>query len=307
MKMKQYIIISSRLICLVVFLIFLGSVGLLYSYKEGQRPLPVFVLDYLGKQEAKALRGVVLSGSDSQLADEATYSIAMELYGLMQEQTEGELKGHTFSSIAEAKKVVQCLGYEILNGAAPVFSYYMTEDGKYHLYYEYGTEAAEQHKEATAYIDNLYASIECQVNSLTTEGEKAAFIADFICNSVVENYDSTLKNRTIYQLMTSEEKTGVCTVYTTLFDRFCEKAGIHESYIVLGVSKGDDSELHCWNKLIFSDGSIHYYDVTNYGSRYSKSLIDFDINYLYESFCYREVLFEEFGYRVGVNYVVEIQ
>lgn len=304
--MKRFIIISSRIICLAAILFLLYSIGLLNSYRIGQRPLPVFVLDYLGKQEAKDLQGVVLAGSDSQLADDYTYSIAMELYGLMQEQTEGELKGYTFSSIAEAKKVIQCLGYEVLNGASPVFSYYMTEDGKYCLCYQYGAEAIKQHKEATAYIDNLFASIEGQVNSLATEGEKAAFIAGFICNSVVKQYDWSFKARTIYQLMASKEKTGVCTVYTTLFDRLCEKAGIDESYIVLGVSKENGSELHCWNKLIFSDGSVHYYDVTSYGSKFSKSLIDFDSNYLCESFYYREFTFEEFGYRVGVNYVVEI-
>lgn len=77
-------------------------------------------------------------------------------------------------------------------------------------------------------------------------------------NNIVREYDYSLANGTIYDLYISGTGTGVCNVFATLFDRLCEKAGI-ESYVIIGRVQG---VLHTWNKVIFTDGSVHHYDLT---------------------------------------------
>lgn len=304
MKSSNIIVKASKGICFVVLFICLVSciyAGFLYT---GVAPLPITLLDYLGERETKALRNVILD-SNSQLVDENSYNAATALYELIEREDEARFEGYSFSSVAELKRVVQCLCFEIINGGAPEIQYYY-RDGAYHMQYKYGAEAAKQHREATEFIDELYSNIEEQVNSLATEAEKAEFIAKHIKNEVVKGYDWTYNNRTIYDFMKSEDRVGVCSVYTMLFDKLCEKAGISNCYIVVGMLKSNEEVLHCWNKLIFSDGTVRYYDVTSYFEdfdTYSSSLIGFDEEFYKTQFNYRELEYTESGYKVGITRV----
>lgn len=304
MKIKSLSIFLLKFICLIDLLIILSSCVYIGLLKTGLAPLPTLVLDYLGKKEEDSLKGVILANTDSQLSDPKTYSTAMALYELIEKEDEARFEGYTFDTVAELKKVVQCLNYEIFNGDIPEIKY-IYKDDSYHLSYISGEEAIRQHREATDFINEVYATIEAQVGSLETESEKAEFIAKYIKNDLIKGYDYTFQSRTIYSFMNSADQVGVCSVYTMLFDRLCEKAGFDKCYMVIGSLKEDEEMLHCWNKLVFSDSTVHYYDLTNYyeGDTYTASLINFDNKFYTTNYRYRELTFTEYGYRVGFNMV----
>ena len=71
----------------------------------------------------------------------------------------------------------------------------------------------------------------------------------------------------------------------------------------IGVLKRDDTGTHCWNKLVFSDGSVHYYDLTSYASVWNTNFIDMPHDYYNEQYGYRKLEKTEFGYKAGVNTV----
>lgn len=175
----------------------------------------------------------------------------------MAEVDECQYLDYVFDDIGTAHKVYMALGYEILNGRnSKLLAWHV--DGGYVLGWERGNEVVAQHQAASAYVNMIWNQIEGTVNSLGSEKEKADYIADYIIGNVVKEYDMSLANGTIYDTFSSGTASGVCNVFATLFDRLCEKAGI-ESYVIVGHSLGI---AHAWNKLIFTDGSVHYYDLT---------------------------------------------
>ena len=271
---------------------------------SGKQPMPLFMVDEIGRQQAESLENVVLSGTNanlSQFADSRTYGIAEQIYNEMQTSDSGVLENYEFKSIADLKKVIQCLGYEILAGeTSPVLVY--AKGDSYVIGWSDAEEVLKQNEIAENYIDEIYKENKYKIDALSSEKEKADYIADLITDKIISSYDWNYEVRTIYDLVNSPEKKGVCTVYTTLFDRLCERAGI-ECYVEIGVSKTDESAFHCWNKVIFEDGSTHYYDLTSFASSWNKNFKDMSLEYYNNNFTYRKLTNLEFGYKAGVNYV----
>jgi len=286
-------------------LIIFGVVGIVaevysLSIYKGLLPLPISLVDEIGRQQEKSLNSMVLSpGSEtSQFADEKTYSIAKELYSRMQKENSGILKDYNFSSIADLKKVVICLSYEILAGETTPLLVYKNGD-YYNIGWSDGSEIINQNQIANTYIDEVFEDNKTSIDSFETEKEKANYIADLIVDSLITGYDYSYQTRTIYDLYNSESKTGVCSVYTTLFDKLCERAGL-DCYIEIG-KKEDGEELHCWNKVIFNDGCIVYYDLTSYSTGHNNNFKAMSLDYYNYQYLYKMLKQKELGYKVALN------
>lgn len=268
----------------------------------GIKPLSVLSIDEIGKkQEAELLEsGIPLNGVTlSQFSDGQTNKIAAKLYDEMQKADSGKLIEYEFEQIATAKRVITCLAYEYLGGSTSPVQIYK-QDGKFIIGWSDADEVLRQNDIANLYIDNIFEKHKEAIEALETDKEKADYIAKVISTECITHYDDDYQIRTIYQLSESGNQVGVCTVYTTLMDRLCERAGI-TSYMEIGVLKRDGSGTHCWNRLVFSDGTIHIYDLTSYASVNNINFLDMSIDYYDNYFQYRKLNQSEFGYKAGVN------
>lgn len=263
----------------------------------GQKPIPDFMIGWLIEQEQRKNEGLPLSMTDSLFIDDFTLQVANDMLRDMAVIDNCEkYDAYIYNDIGTAHKVYLALGYEILNGrSSKIICWH--EDGGYKLGWERGHEIVMQHQTATEYVNGIWNGIEETVNSLGTEKEKAAFIAEHIKNNIVQSYDMNLSTCTIYDLAVSGSGSGVCSVFATLFDRLCEKAGI-ECYMMVG--KCYDMP-HAWNKLIFSDGSVHTYDLTCYVTTKDSGFLDMSNEY-YSLYSYTPVQFNsEEGYGFGCH------
>lgn len=199
------------------------------------------------------------------------------------------------SSLGESRQIIQCLGYEILNGRSDLRTCTDSLTGKKAIVFYMAEETIKQHEEATVYINQIWSEIEPYISSLSTEEEKATQIALKIVDVYITDYDRTYKNYAISDMIENNNYKGTCYTFTLLFDRLCEKAGI-ASYVEVGY-KGSDN-LHCWNKLVFSDGSIHYYDLAFYRYNRNSSYLNMSSS-KYSNYSLLPYLPEE-GYYTGI-------
>lgn len=199
------------------------------------------------------------------------------------------------SSLGESRQIIQCLGYEILNGRSDLRTCTDSLTGKKAIVFYMAEETIRQHEEATAYINQIWSEIEPYISSLSTEEEKATQIALKIIDVYITDYDRTYKNYAISDMIENNNYKGTCYTFTLLFDRLCEKAGI-ASYVEVGY-KGSNN-LHCWNKLVFSDGSIHYYDLAFYRYNCNSSYLNMSSS-KYSNYSLLPYLPEE-GYYTGI-------
>lgn len=204
----------------------------------------------------------MFSGSD-------TYRKAAELYKHIITEEEGTLWECPVGSYGEATKVVQCLGYEILNGRCDVCICHSQDGNTYYVRWGQGEETKKSHLAGTHYINQIWAEHGAVINSLSSESEKVQYITNLILTECVTEYDRTYKNSAISDMVSSGVYKGTCVTFSVLFDRLCGLAGI-ESYIEVGYLS---NTLHAWDKVIFKDGSVRYYDLTVYRSGKNKEYL----------------------------------
>lgn len=231
------------------------------------------------------------------LTGAGVYEIALDLYRCMTNYDKGIMKEHPFDTYGEANRVVQCFGYEILNGRSSANVYYSESKDNYCIGWSDGEKVMELHDSATNYINQIWAEHASVVNSISTESEKIKYLSKIIANDYIPEYDRSYTVYSVSDIITSGLQKGTCSTFAVVLDRLCSLAGI-ESYIELGYMGGG---MHAWNKIVFSDGIIKYYDVTMYGGENRDKYLEMDGNgELYRS-TYTPLLYDaEDGYAVGV-------
>lgn len=282
------------------------AAGTEMAKQEGMIPLAMTEVDEIGRQQEQELikSGIPLNGGTlTQFSDGLSDEVAKRLYEEMQKSASGKLEEYEFEQVASAKQAIACLAYEYLGGSTSPVKIYRSGE-KFVIGWSDADEVMRQNLVAENYINSFYEAHEETISSFKTDKEKADYIAELVTTEIVKHYDDDYQVRTIYQLSQRDEdlKVGVCTVYTTVMDRLCELAGI-QSYMEIGVLERDDSGTHCWNKLVFSDETIHYYDLTSYASVGNKNFLDMTMDYYDNCFQYRLLDKTEFGYKAGVNVV----
>lgn len=200
--------------------------------------------------------------------EEEVVFIANELFEAMKKSDSGMLEEYSIGSLTECYLIYQYLDKNILLGSCtePVI-----EDGEegYIIGWKNGEVIIKQHKEAEKFIESIITDFEFKDDSELKKLEK---MADRICSVYITEYDKSYKNRSVYDLYTSLNSSGVCTVYSSLFKAFCSENGI-KSTVLIGKTFSND-EYHVWNKVILDDGSIHYYDLTAYSESNDKRFLD---------------------------------
>lgn len=235
----------------------------------------------------------------SMFGDNGVYEDAIEIFELMRDGSKDKQvdTSHLFSSYAEGLKARQCLFYEILNGRCDLSSYSVKNSDGRVLGWQFREETMRQHDLGTSYIDKIWQEHGAVIEFLPTQLEKASYIANIIVDKYIEAYDDSYKNATISDMVESNNYRGTCLVYTTLFDRLCERAGI-DAYVEVGYYKNGD--LHAWNKLVFADGHIGYYDLTVYRLRKNKWYLDMKESDKFYQDRYTELVYDaENGFDVG--------
>lgn len=177
-------------------------------------------------------------------------------------------------SEAEVREAYRFMTREILNGDIPKFYYRMDESGKVkEVKLEDGAGILDQQKAAKAYMEDIWETHKDSIEGIAGEKERAAHIAKILVENYICAYDYSFGVHSIYELSRMGSKKGTCNVFTTLFDRICEKAGI-SGYMEIGKLKANLSASHGWNRLVFKDGTAHYYDLTLYMSLSDPSYLD---------------------------------
>lgn len=199
--------------------------------------------------------------------NEVTF-IANKLFEDMKKADSGMLEGYKMDSLTECYLIYQFLDKNILLGSCtkPVI-----EKGKegYIIGWKNGENIIRQHEEAEKFIDDIKSDLDFREESQLKSLEK---IADKICSIYITEYDYTYTNRSVYDLYTSLNSSGVCTVYSSLFKALCSENEI-KSTVLIGKTKLNN-EFHVWNKVFLDDGSVHYYDLTAYAESKDKRFLD---------------------------------
>ena len=86
----------------------------------------------------------------------------------------------------------------------------------------------------------------------TTQMEAIGLINDYIGDFLMYSYEYEQHE----VLVALSDRLAVCDVYATLFQILCQKCGIKCYYV------SDSERRHAYNYVVFSDGSIRYFDTT---------------------------------------------
>lgn len=212
------------------------------------------------------------SGGDGQEAGDIEKKAVLLYQGL--KQAGGDWAASEGFSEAEVREAYQFMTREILNSNVPKIFYRMDASGNVKaVRLEDGARILDQHEAAEAYVENIWKTHKDSIEGITGEKERADHIAKILVENYICAYDYSLGVKSIYDLSSMGSKKGTCNVFTTLFDRICEKAGIN-GYMEIGKLKKNLSASHGWNRLVFEDGTAHYYDLTLYMSLSDPSYLD---------------------------------
>lgn len=91
----------------------------------------------------------------------------------------------------------------------------------------------------------------------TDDYEKLKSISDI----VVATIEYTSGYRDLYSVVT--ENKGVCNSYTLMMKKLCESMG-YRSDMCFGYVEESHDTYHTWNKILLSDGTYQYFDLTAY-------------------------------------------
>ena len=106
------------------------------------------------------------------------------------------------------------------------------------------------------------------INRKTTIYKAVELLNDYLCDYFWYDHENLNRDYNV----AIETGAAVCHVYSVLFQACCAKCGIQCAYI------GDSSMSHAYNKIIFSDGTVRYIDVTwNDGkNRHKYFMLDYE-------------------------------
>lgn len=225
-----------------------------------------------------------------------TYELALKLYEEIQKSETGTFE-IVVPTLADAWKVKQCLGYELLNGRSDISSCRVYSDGNERkLKWESGTETMREHQVASEFIDRIWEEQQEKINSHQSESEKVDYMSKIILNQYVTAYDRTYKNYAISDMVDRNVYKATCGVFSMVLDRLCEKANIN-SFIEVGYYKGS---LHAWNKIVYSDGSISMVDLTVYLACKNEEYLHMKESSSFYKSRYKKLSYTSEGYMTGV-------
>ena len=225
-----------------------------------------------------------------------TYEIALKLFNEIQNSEEGTLS-ITVPTLADAWKVKQCIGYELLNGLSDIDSCRVYEGEETRkIKWVSGTETMRQHQVASEFIEKIWEEKSASIQSLQSESEKVTYMCKVIVSDYIKEYDRSHKNYSIADMVDRNVYKGTCGVFSMVLDRLCEKAGIN-SFIEVGYYKGS---LHAWNKIVYSDGSINMGDLTVYRACKNEEYLNMKKDSAFYKNRYSELEYTSDGYLTGV-------
>lgn len=199
-----------------------------------------------------------------------TYEKALKLFNEISNSDKGV--SERIGSFTEARKLYECIGFEILDGRSSL-KVFTLADGGYEIRWQSGAETMRQHELASAWIEDIWSAHAESIMALQTEKERVVYIAENILKSVISGYDKSYSNFAISDMVESLNYRATCGVYAMVMDRICEKAGI-SSFIEVGYCKGVP---HAWNKIVYSDGSIRMVDLDARSKTGQKAYLDMQV------------------------------
>lgn len=151
-------------------------------------------------------------------------------------------------------KIAACVDFYYGQETSDVFDVSSDKKENRSTLYIFTDTAARLKQERQVYIEKIEGVISTLHEG--TETQKLLQISKYIA----ENCEYEIKDKTSVNDF-FESKTGDCVTYAMVFRMFCERLGI-QCDIVCGITSMGDG--HAWNRVLLSDGTYRYYDLTYY-------------------------------------------